>query len=118
MAQLLDDFTGTTGALLRQRPGWTYVGPAAQQDRATISNNRVKVGGTSGSGLHYGYLVNAGDAAHFVQAKFLRATGTGSCLYLRWTDANNFIAIRNSGANLEAIRRIRPPSSACVVDTL
>ncbi|MCA3255752.1 MAG: hypothetical protein INF91_09065 [Alphaproteobacteria bacterium] len=106
MALVSDTFTGTTGALLRLRPGWTYSGAATYQDRATISNNRLRCGGTSGTSVHYCFGVETGDVAHFVEARFLRFNAVGACLYLRWVDPNNFIAIRNSGTSLELLKRV------------
>lgn len=106
MASFFDDFTGTTGALLRQRSGWSFSGNVAFQDRGTISNNRVKCGGGGGASGHYGYVRDVGDTQQFVEAKFLRNSGVGCCLYARWTSDSSFIAIRNSGSNVELIKRV------------
>lgn len=106
MASFLDDFTGTNGALLRLRSGWSFSGSAALQDRATISNNRVKCGGLGGASAHYGYVREIGDTQQFIEAKFLRNTSTGCSLYARWTSDSNFIGVRNSGSNVELIKRV------------
>ena len=89
MVSFSDDFTGTNGALLRLRSGWSFSGIAALQDRATISNNRVKCGGLGGASAHYGYVRDVGDTQQFVEAKFLRNVATGCCLYARWTNESN-----------------------------
>ena len=106
MASFSDDFTGTNGALLRLRSGWSFSGSAALQDRATISSNRAKCGGLGGASAHYGYVRDIADTQQFVEAKFLRNVATGCCLYARWTNDSNFIGVRNSGTNVELIKRV------------
>jgi hypothetical protein len=100
MPVFTDDFTGTNGALLRQRSGWSFSGNVAYQDKATINNNRVKVGGGAGASVYYGYVRSAGAADHYAQAAFRITTGVGAALLVRWVDASNFIGVRNSGTSV------------------